>query len=267
MSFKITINNYEEIMFCLVENDFDEQTRNDLLLQIENDGLFKFEWESWQKTKFSDPIENYSDESSKLTDKILLIAEPQVTDRKRIYYYWAAAASVILLIGTLFLLTSDFTSTTKPEVTEIVQKTPNPVKKGIASIQNITATIADADRKLVRNQRIENKSEQVVTDSNTIVPTRNTLAETPIVIDSVSVKTNALVKVSEKKSRFIITVETSDISGSNQQDYVMAQREKVKMNKVFTNTKIFLRRKPDGEPDKIILLGDDNSFVCLNLNY
>jgi len=70
----INIDNYEEIMFRLVEEDFDAQTTNDLLGQIEKDELFKFEWESWQKTKFVDPLENYLAESSELTEKIILIA-------------------------------------------------------------------------------------------------------------------------------------------------------------------------------------------------
>ena len=74
---KIDIDNYEEIMFRLVEDDFDESTRTDLLRQIESDALFKFEWESWQKTKFVDPLENYAIESGELTEKIILIAEPQ----------------------------------------------------------------------------------------------------------------------------------------------------------------------------------------------
>jgi len=47
----------------------------------------------------------------------------------------------------------------------------------------------------------------------------------------------------------------------------MAQREKVKISKVFTNTKMLLRRKPNGEPDRIILVGDENSYVCININY
>jgi hypothetical protein len=264
---KIDIDNYEEIMFRLLEDDLDESTRIDLLQQIESDELFKFEWESWQKTKFVDPLENYAIESRELTDKIILIADPQISRRKRFFYYWAAAASILLLIGTLFLLTSDFTLRPKQEVAQKVSKSQNSAKTVIASVQNNTVSIAVTDRKQTRNQRIKNKEVSAVIDSITIVPADIMLAEIPKVIDSIPVKTNELAKASEKKSRFTITIETSDISGSDQQNYVMAQREKVKIGKVFTNTKMFLRRKPNGEPDRIILIGDDNNYVCLNLNY
>jgi len=263
----LNIDNYEEIMFRLVEDDFDESTRTDLLRQIESDALFKFEWESWQKTKFVDPLENYALESRELSEKIILIAGPQTAGRKRFIYYWAAAASIILLIGILFLLTADFSSTPKPEVAEDNQKTQTPVKKVITPVQSQPVPVAISDRKQFRSHKEENQTIPVAEASNKFIPTENTLAEIPLEIDSVPVKTNELTKASEKKPRYTITIETSDISNSNQQNYVMAQREKVKISNVFTNTKMLLRRKPNGEPDRIILVGDDNSYVCINLNY
>jgi hypothetical protein len=263
----INIDNYEDIMFRLVEDDFDESTRIDLLWQIESDALFKFEWESWQKTKFVDPLENYAIESNGLIEKIILIAEPKPASKKRFFYYWAAAASILVLIASLFLLTADFNTRPKLQVAEKVSKSQTPVKNVIRPLQNKTAFMAVSSRKQYRIQRIENKSVLAVTDSNMMLPTKNTLAEITKVVDSVPIKTNELAKAPEKKPRYSITIETSDISGPDQQNYVMAQREKVKIGKVFTNTKMFLRRKPNGEPDRIILIGDDKSYVCLNLNY
>jgi predicted nucleic acid-binding protein len=267
MNTKINIENYEEIMFRLMENDFDESTRIDLLRQIESDALFIFEWESWQKTKFVDPLENYAIESSELTEKIILIAGPKPAGKKRFFYYWAAAASILVLIACLFLLTADFNTKPRQDVAEKISKSQTPVKSVIAPVQNITVSIAIADRKQSLHQQLANKFITAFADSNTILPIKITQSEIPKVIDSVPAKTNELAKTVEKKPRYTITIETSDISGSDQQDYVMAQREKVKIGKVFTNTKMFLRRKPNGEPDRLILVGDDNSYVCLNLNY
>jgi hypothetical protein len=263
----INIDNYEEIMFRLVEDDFDESTRMDLLRQIELDALFKFEWESWQKTRFVDPIENYSIESQELTEKIILISEPKPAGRKRFFYYWAVAASILVLIASLFLLTSDFNTKPRKDVAEKISKSQTPVKNVIAPVQNNIVSIATTGKKQTRNQSLENKSKPSVIDSNKIIPTKITLAEIPKVLDSIPIKTNELAKEPEKKPRYTITIETSDISDSDQQNYVIAQRGKVKIGKVFTNTKMFLRRKPNGEPDRIIFVGEDNSYVCLNINY
>jgi hypothetical protein len=250
-----------------VEDDFDTQTRIDLLQQIEADELFKFEWESWQKTKFADPLENYSDESRELTEKIILIAEPKTTGRKMVAYYWAAAASIILLIGTLFLLTADYTSKPKQEVAATVKKSPTPAANAIPQDPNQAAPIEVSAQKPFQNQKRESKIIPVSDDSNTIVPVETTLAEIPLLLDSVPVKTNELAKATEKKPRYTITIETSDIGANNQNNNELAQNQKVNLKKVFTNTKMLLSRKPNGEPDKIYLIGDENSYLCININY
>ena len=263
----INIDNYEEIMFRLVEEDFDAQTTNDLLGQIEKDELFKFEWEAWQKTKFVDPLENYLAESSELTEKIILIAEPEVRGRKRILYYWAAAASIILLIGTLFLLNTDFSSSPKPEVAATIENSPVPVEIVIPTVQNQAAPIAIKDQQQIRNQKKDSKNLPVIDVSSTNVPIKNTLAEIPLLIDSVPTKTNKLAKALEKKPRYTITIETSDIIINSHNYNDLAQNQNGKIKKVFTNTKLLLSRKPNGEPDKIILVGDENSYLCININY
>lgn len=263
----VNINNYEEIMFRLVEDDFDAPTRIDLLQQIEADELFKFEWESWQKTKFVDPLENYSDKSRELTEKIMLIAEPEFSERKRTFYYWAAAASIILLIGTLFLLTADYTSKPKQEVAETVKRSLTPATNVVSPVQNQAASIEVSAQKPFQNQKRDNTIVPVVDAAKTIVPVENALAEIPLLIDTVPVKTNELAKVPTKNPRYTITIETSDIVTNKQNNNDLAQNQKGKIKKVFTNTKMMLSRKPNGEPDRIILVGDENSYVCININY
>jgi hypothetical protein len=267
MKTTINIDNYEEIMFRLVEDDFDKPTRIDLLQQIEADKLSKFEWESWQKTKFADPLENYSDESRELTEKIILLSRPKDTGRKRIIYYWAAAASIIVLIGTLFLLTADFNSSPKQEVAATVKRSPTPLKNALQPSQNQASSTKVAEEKPFKNKKSEYTILPFADDSNTIIPIENTLAEIPLLIDSVPVKADVLAKAPEKKPRYTITVETSDIGANNLNNNDLAQNQKGKIKKVFTNTKMMLSRKPNGEPDKIYLIGDENSYLCINLNY
>ena len=266
MSLKINIDNYEEIMFRLVEDDFDEPTRAGLLQQIKSDTLLKFEWESWQKTKFAEPLENYSDESRKLEEKILLIAENQTASQKS-FLYWAAAATIIFLIASLFLLTSDLRPRPEQEFASSSSKHLNTAKPVLNPVQNNTVSIALSVRKNHQKQKSEENFMPAVTDSNTNGPVKIHIVEISKTSDSILIKTTDLAKVPEKKSRYTITIETSDISVADQQNYVMAQTERVKIGKLFTNTKMFLRRKPNGEPDQLILIGDENSYVCLNLNY
>jgi hypothetical protein len=266
MKIQLNIDNYEEIMFRLLEDDFDEPTRTDLLEQIAADELFKFEWESWQRTKFHDALENYEDESRELTDKILLIAEPKPAKRKLIFYF-LAAASIILILGTIFLLNVDHKSGSKQA--EISKETNHQTseKQTVTEVKIEKAKQIPIQRKQFQKPNRTNKPSPIVTDSIFIIPDSTMLAEIPPVIDSVPVKTIELAKVPDKKPRYTITIETTDIIADNQNNNDLAQNQKVKIKKVFTNTKFFLSRKPNGEPDRIILVGDDNSYICLNLNY
>jgi hypothetical protein len=264
---KINIDNYEEIMFRLVEDDFDKVTRMDLLKQIETDELFKFEWQSWQKTSFVDPLENYATESQVLTDKILQIAEPKVLSRKRFFFYWAAAASLLALIGSIFIITAEFNSKPKQVVSEAKSKHQTRTGNVNSQMQNTAVYQAVTHRNQLTNNNTDNKILPVVVDSNTIVPNEIALVDNPKPIDSLIDKTNELAKVPQKKLRYTVSIETTLLDVYEEKSNAIAQNRKVKLRKVFTHTRLFLQRKENGEPDKIILMGDENNYLCINLNY
>jgi len=265
MSLKINIDNYEEIMFRLVEDDFDEPTRTGLLQQIESDTLLKFEWESWQKTKFAEPLENYSDESRKLEEKILLIAENQ-TDSRKSFFYWAAAATIIFLIASLFLLTSDFRPRPGQEFAASSSKHLNTVKPVLNPVQNKVASIASTVRKNHQKQKTEENSMPAVSDSNTNGPDKIHIVEITKAIDSILITPPDLAKAPEKKPRYTITIENTNIANDSQQTTYLSKNRKGKLGNILTNTKMRLMRKTNGEPERIILFGEENSYLCINLN-
>ncbi|PKP49622.1 MAG: hypothetical protein CVT94_04280 [Bacteroidetes bacterium HGW-Bacteroidetes-11] len=266
MNTKITIDNYEEIMFRLVEDDFDELTRNHLLAQIEENVLFKFEWEQWQKTRCIDPVENYSDESPALTKKIILIARPQIFSGRRKMFYLTAAAIAALFAGVL-LLTAIF-NTRQEQVVESIGKTP--VHENFNPLQSQNTHEDNAQKDLKQPVKPERPEEvlRIAAATNTPEMTEIVGGEVPVLLDSISVyeSNTILAVVQQKKPRYSVTIETTQLLESNNQMSEIAQNERVKLTKVFTNTKILFRRKPNGEPDKIILLGEDESYLCINLN-
>ncbi len=266
MSLTINIDNYEEIMFRLLEDDFDELTRNDLLGQIEKDELFKFEWEAWRKTRFSDPLENYLEESRDLEPTIIQIAEPEKRHRKLIFYF-SAAATLFLLISILFLLTADFNSKSGNDFAKADVKIFTPDKKAIPRIKPSVEPVIVQEYKLPAKQRKVIETVPVSEIINPVGQAENSVAEVTIHKDSLPVKTLFLVKAEEKKPRYKITIETMQLADINLQNNEFAQNRKGKIGQIFTNTQFFLKRKTNGEPDKIILVGDDNSYLCINLNY
>ena len=262
----INIDNYEEIMFQLLEGDFDEQTCNDLLQQIEKDELFKFEWEAWQKTRFSDPIENYLVESRELETTIIQIAEPEKRHRKLIFYF-SAAATFLLLISTLFLLTADFNSKSGKDFAKTAIQIITPDKNAIASVKPTVEPIIMQESKLPTKQRKMIEPISISEINNPVEQTKNSVAEVVILKDSLPVKAIVLAKIDEKKTPYKVTIETTQLSDVIQNNNNLAQNNKVKIGKVLTNTRLFLQRKANGEPDKLILFGIDNNYLCFNLNY
>jgi len=264
MNTKITIDNYEEIMFRLVEDDFDEPTRKLLMEQIEGNVLFKFEWEQWQKTRCIDPVENYAAESLALTEKIIQIGKPRIFTRKRKVLYLAIASIAALFTGVL-LFTAVF-NTRQEQVVESISKTS--VLKNINAHQNQITDNDNAGIKPEHSRKTEKPEEiLLIADAkNTPELTELGVDKVPVLLDSVSESNTIMAVVQQKKPRYSITIETTQLAESNEQRSEIAQNERVKLNKVFTNTKILFRRKPNGEPDKIILVGEEESYLCINLN-
>ncbi len=264
MNTQITIDNYEEIMFRLVEDDFDEPTRKELLEQIEGNVLFKFEWDQWQKTRCLDPLENYAAESLALTEKIIQISKSPAFTRKRKVLY-LAAASIAALITSIVLLTADFNSGNK-QIVESESKTPAHIYNNPQQSQNTPSDDVKNDFK--QSQRPENPEENILLTEVSITPelTVKDAGETPVILDSIHEIKIHLALVPQEKPRYTITIETTRIEDGEEQMSEVAHNEKVKLNKVFTNTKILFRRKPNGEPDKLILVGEEDNFLCINLN-
>lgn len=266
MRLNINIDNYEEIMFRLLEDDFDTPTRNDLLTQIENDDLFKFEWESWQKTRIIDPLENYSGESRELSDKIILMAGRQPVVKKRIIYY-LAAASILVLMACLTLFTVDFNPGNKREIAGSVEKPPVLEIKSPPVMEDSPVPAVNTDRKNPEKPKHSREVLPVDYDSNALVLISNTLAEIPVAFDTVRAETNEVALVQDKKTRYTVTTNTVCLVDYNRQNHDPARKGKVKLSKVLTNTRLILQRKPNGEPGKIILMGEDNNSLCININY
>jgi hypothetical protein len=264
MNNTITIDNYEEIMFRLVEDDFDEPTRKLLMEQIEGNVLFKFEWEQWQKTRCIDPVENYAAESLALTEKIIQIARPRIFAGKRKMIYLAAASIAALFTGVL-LFTSVFNNRHEQVVKSIIK---TPVHENFNPLQNQNTHADNVQKDLKQPGKPEKPEEILIIADATNTPelTEIGVDKVPVLLDSVSESNTIMAVVQQKKPRYSITIETTQLAESNEQRSEIAQNERVKLNKVFTNTKILFRRKPNGEPDKIILVGEEESYLCINLN-
>jgi hypothetical protein len=170
------------------------------------------------------------------------------------------------LIGTLFLLSVDFSSNPKPEVIVNITKAVSPSRDEFSPDSETSALKSVAPREKARNHQAKIQIIQVAVDSKLIHQSQNTIAEIPEVVDSTLIKIPELAKKPEKKPRYAISIETINLADDSPQTTYWARNRSGKLSKILTNTKMQLMRKTNGEPDRIILFGEENSYLCINFN-
>jgi hypothetical protein len=99
----ITRDNYEEIMFGLLENEYSKEVRENILEQIHADTFLTFEWKQWSKAQYTESTEAYKEKEAVFLES--LTREP--SDRKGFVFFYkplALAASLLLLLGLSILV-------------------------------------------------------------------------------------------------------------------------------------------------------------------
>lgn len=185
----ITRDNYEEIMFGLLENAYTREEQDNLLDQIQADTFLSFEWQQWQKATFTESTEFYKQSEAEFLEG-LTREEDKRGGLVIVYRQMAIAASLILLLGVSVLLykrTSTHQEDTKLMVNNtIVQTAKDTVKsvlevpvnhtvksaKTIATLSKATrsVTIDTAQQMLPVTATVKQEAAIVIVEENRVVP-------------------------------------------------------------------------------------------------
>ena len=111
----ITEDNYENIMFDLVENNYSKDNTEDLLNQIDSDVFLKFEWQQWNKAKYDESTEVYKNNEKEFIESLL-----QTEDKKflliGLIWRYSVAASILLLLGFYYFFSAADSKEIKSEL-------------------------------------------------------------------------------------------------------------------------------------------------------
>src|SRR5215216_97394 len=93
----VTRENYEEVMFDLLENNYPKDVRENILEQIHADTFLNFEWQQWSKATYSESTETYKHAEAAFIEN--LTKEEEKKKKGLVYYIipMAVAASILLL--------------------------------------------------------------------------------------------------------------------------------------------------------------------------
>ncbi len=150
----ITRENYEEIMFGLLENAYTREEHDNILDQIHADTFLSFEWQQWQKASFAESTEFYKQSEAEFLES-LTREEDKKGGFVLFYKPMAIAASLILLLGVSVLMYKT-TSQNERDTELLVSRTDgNQTKDTIKILTELPANLQVNVAETSAAQRIE----------------------------------------------------------------------------------------------------------------
>lgn len=279
----ITRDNYETVMFGLLENEYPADVREDILQQIEADTFLKFEWGQWSKATYSEGLETYKHHEAEFIESLTK------RDNKGGFIYrmiipmsMAAAIALFFLIrsgneGSVVVgptVSQNQVSTSESRVLE----TPKEQKQVDKSKKDHLATplITNGDN----IDKSNDKQEEPVfvdvqqMDQDTKEPSWKKLVEDTAAL---MVKT-ALANQTEKRSKYKVTVVHETMNGlayentefQEKKYYTMADvmnhKDGISLSKFLSNPRSKVIKDKTTNSTYIEYLADDNTVLVLTIS-
>lgn len=224
----ITRDNYEEVMFGLLENEYSKEVRENLLDQIQADTFLAFEWKQWSKASFSESTEVYRNKEAEFLESLTR------EEKKRgglfiLYRNFAIAASLILLIGVSVAIFNRQAEDVAPtNVTIINSNSPTVNKANEQTFEAESNNKKELPLVVTPNLEILKSSEvielPVPAPDSSIFHTNKQEEVLPVKVVSIAEFTDPLpVKVSPKQ-RYKISISEESIDGIEQTETALKEK-------------------------------------------
>lgn len=240
----ITRENYEEIMFGLLENAYTREEHDNILDQIHADTFLSFEWQQWQKATFAESTEFYKQSEAEFLESLT-----RDEDKKGgfviFYKPMAIAASLILLLGVSVLMYKNTTQSEKGPELLVSSTDGNQRKDTIKALEELLANPQVNAAKIRTAQRIEALP---VTHDTTEIPLPefvSPIEQTPVMV-AVEEQRPAPKVVKQSRYKVSISEETFSVADNaelafKEKRYTMAdvmnKKDGISLSKFLDNAK------------------------------
>lgn len=279
----ITRDNYETVMFGLLENEYPADVREDILQQIEADTFLKFEWGQWSKATYSEGLETYKHHEAEFIESLT-----KRDNKGGFIYRMIIPMSMAAAIALFFLVRSNNEGNT------VVGPTIG--QNRINSTENPVTTLPE-ELKQDKGAKSEQQSLPFITNHKNI-DKRDMQPEQPVFVDvqqmdqnikepswkqlledtaALMVKT-ALANQTEKKSKYKVTVVHETIDGlayentefQEKKYYTMADvmnhKDGISLSKFLSNPRSKVIKDEKTNSTYIEYLADDNTVLILTIS-
>lgn len=283
----ITKDNYEEVLFNLLEDQYTKEQREDILNQIDADTFLSFEWKQWSKAQYSESLEFYKRDEAPFIESLV-----KSDDKKgfiiSFYRPLAVAASLAFLItmSVLFLRRDNKHDFVDSKVQNSID---SPLTLKSQANPNIKESMALEGEEQSRKQRIESRLTQAERDipynqSGDLAEAKDTLLvkEIPVstyhatIQDTVEFMiADAIKKYNVTKSRYKITITETSMEGREITQYKYNEKRYSMADVMVHKDGITLSKFLDNSNSKIVktnntmyieYIAADNSILVLTLS-
>lgn len=280
----ITRDNYETVMFGLLENEYPADVREDILQQIEADTFLKFEWGQWSKATYSEGLETYKHHEAEFIESLT-----KKDSKGGFIYRMIIPMSMAAAVALFFLVKSgnegsvvvgptisknQVNTTEKPNIDVpmelIPEKKTTEVKKSRSFISE-GRNINNADIHYRTPEFVEVQKE----NNETSIPNWKQMVEDTAAL---MVKTALAHQQIEKKSKYKVTVVHETMSGlayentefQEKKYYTMADvmnhKDGISLSKFLSNPRSKVIKDKTTNSTYIEYLADDNSVLVLTIS-
>lgn len=275
----ITRENYEFVMFNLLEGLYDQGAEEALLSQIEKNPLFRFEWEQWKKSRIAEvSIPDLGDEAYWNSVKSIASDKPAmvITHRRKTLLRVAAVLLPLLIGAGLLWLNNSQTVKTKGNQlvnsTNSNKKSANAQKQGFGDEPKEKEQPVSLDKGIVAGQNEQRVSKNLnIKDAKVVLTSDTTVHLVPrIVVAEKSGNNNTVGQqqkpgnevVAARKKRFSISVNEINTQQSVAQQTASTEVKKTgKLSRLFVNPQIKKFKTESGEV-WIEIIGDGETIYA-----
>ncbi len=259
---KVIVNreNYEEVMFNLIENEYPDDVRDNILEQINADTLLSFEWQQWQKSMYSESTEFYKDTEAEFIEG-LTRTEQKRGGMVRFFMPLSIAASIALIFG-LYLIFG-YEKQTEYALTEnrngIRKHIEIPADSGSeVKVPEVTDynEIRQAENSFVQN---ESPFSDIITIPEVIkvdsIPNSNGKSENDEIKMALLIKDSIdmlIARTKKQESRYKISIVSETIEGSEQKAYKFNEKRYTMADVLKRKDGISLSKFLDNANSKVI---------------
>lgn len=276
----ITRDNYEEVMFGLLENEYSKEVRENLLDQIHADTFLSFEWKQWSKACFAESTEAYRNNEAQFLESLTR------EEKKRggiftLYRNYAIAASLVLLIGVSIVIFNRQTETKTP--LNITSNNSNGssrqevVEPALETEQSTTeeATVFRAPKSGFNSNEKVLVLQAQTPDSSKFIATKQEEIQ-PVAVVLIQDAPKQLPERAQAKSRFKISITEEPIAGIDQAEaalkekrYTMAdvmnRKDGISLSKFLDNAKTHIVEDKEKHITYIEYIAADMSVLVVPL--